>query len=63
MLRYIDYQAELHTVILVAEVDGAKPQPSVPHRRDWGDGFVIGDAPAAYAGILREMRVHGCHED
>jgi hypothetical protein len=36
MLRYIEYGAELRAVILVVKVDSSKPQPSVPHFRDWG---------------------------
>jgi circadian clock protein KaiC len=52
MLRYVEHQAELHTVISVVKVRGSKHSRQIRTFDINDDGVVIGTGPAPYEGIL-----------
>ncbi|MDB5749432.1 MAG: protein kinase [Massilia sp.] len=52
MLRYVEHQAELHTVISVVKVRGSKHSRQIRTFHIADDGVVIGTGPAPFEGIL-----------
>jgi circadian clock protein KaiC len=52
MLRYVEYQAELRTVITVVKVRGSKHSRQFRTFEITDEGIVIGTGPAPYEGIL-----------
>lgn len=52
MLRYVEHQAELHTVISVIKVRGSKHSRQIRTFDIADEGVVIGSGPAPYDGIL-----------
>ena len=52
MLRYVEHQAELHTVISVIKVRGSKHSRQIRTFEIADEGAVIGSGPAPYEGIL-----------
>jgi circadian clock protein KaiC len=52
MLRYVEHQAELHTVISVVKVRGSRHSRQIRTFDITDEGAVIGTGPAPYEGIL-----------
>jgi circadian clock protein KaiC len=52
MLRYVEFQAELRTVISVVKIRGARHSRQFRTFEITDDGVVIGSGPAPYEGIL-----------
>jgi circadian clock protein KaiC len=52
MLRYVEHEAELHTVISVVKVRGSKHSRQIRSFDITDDEVIIGSAPAPYEGVL-----------